>query len=329
MSHVDQSELAKKFGGVPERSRRERKKPEFFKCDREDKPVVAVGKGKGTELKAIGNVAHRMSKLKAEDEVVTFLHRAMFKRPGKGSTRKRAILSFSGFSFPAETEASEFEKVKEKTAQQPVKVLNAVIALFDLPKGLKEKAAKVEAIVCFLNRPAVLSDVDASQQVKKKRKAPQPKRKSSTKRKAEDDAEEEEEAAETKSEPKPQPKKRVRRSRRKAAAADGDDAALEETPQESPESDDPAPKAEENEGGSNPENAEEAKGDADEMDSEEEGENANDLKEDQEGDDVEKEENSDGEAANQETGEVGAKTTVTNEGETKGNGGIVKDKEED
>jgi len=55
--------------------------------------------GAGQKLRDIPNVQHRLSKLKADDDLLQSLHNAFYKRPGKATTRKRDVLEFSGFVF--------------------------------------------------------------------------------------------------------------------------------------------------------------------------------------------------------------------------------------
>ncbi|XP_011083610.1 uncharacterized protein LOC105166081 [Sesamum indicum] len=102
---------------VIERPRRERKKVEVatvgVTARRSTNKPFAIEKGQGMQLKDIPNVAFKLSKRKA-DENLQLLHTILFGKKAKVHTLKKSIGLFSGFVWIENEQDKKRAKVKEK-----------------------------------------------------------------------------------------------------------------------------------------------------------------------------------------------------------------------
>ncbi len=188
--------------------------------------------GKGTKLRDIPNVAFKMSKISGRDELMESLHNIIYRRKGAATTRKKAILDFNGFAFPAENEEKEIDARKVSLGKWKLDLINKLMDALDIPRGSGDKGTKIDRVVEFLEKPEQKSEVDlagkeaakkekekrkreraAAEKAKaKKRKATAPaSKKKATKEEAsgsESEAEESEEEAASESEEEVQPTKK-------------------------------------------------------------------------------------------------------------------------
>ncbi|CAG7896146.1 unnamed protein product [Brassica rapa] len=99
-----------------ERPTRERKKVERFSLPSPTRAIpnksVSIEKGLGTPLREIPNVAHQLSKRKADDNLI-LLHTILYGKKAKAQMIKKNISQFSGFVWSEEEEEKQRAKVKE------------------------------------------------------------------------------------------------------------------------------------------------------------------------------------------------------------------------
>ncbi|KAL6494393.1 hypothetical protein OROGR_031193 [Orobanche gracilis] len=161
-----------------ERPTRERKMVERFKADETprssaSKPL-SIEKGQGTQLKDIPNVAFKLSKRKA-DENLQLLHTILFGRKAKVQTLKKHIGLFSGFVW-SENEEKQTAKVKEKIDKcTKEKLLDFCDVLnISVNKASIKKEEIVAKLFDFLESPRATTDVllaDKEKSKKRKTKA--------------------------------------------------------------------------------------------------------------------------------------------------------------
>lgn len=100
-----------------ERPTRERKKVERFSLPSPTRAIpnksVSIEKGLGTPLREIPNVAHQLSKRKADGNLI-LLHTILYGKKAKAQMIKKNISQFSGFVWSEEEEEKQRAKVKEK-----------------------------------------------------------------------------------------------------------------------------------------------------------------------------------------------------------------------
>ena len=96
-------------------------------------------------------VEFALSKIKSDDELLKLVHRSMFRTPGKATVIKKNIRAFSGFP-----EGFDSAKTEDLFNRAFAATLNAVLDLFDLPRGVGEegkKESKVARIMAFMAAP--------------------------------------------------------------------------------------------------------------------------------------------------------------------------------
>ena len=96
-------------------------------------------------------VEFALSKIKSDDELLKLVHRSMFRTPGKATVIKKNIRAFSGFP-----EGFDSAKTEDLFNRAFAATLNAVLDLFDLPRGVGEEAkkeSKVARIMAFMEAP--------------------------------------------------------------------------------------------------------------------------------------------------------------------------------
>ena len=87
------------------------------------------------------------------------LHNVLYRRKGKGTTRKKDILNFTGFAYPdGEKDKAALLEAKEKDRERVGRLKNDIIHrimdLMDVPRGSGGKEEKVARLVEFLAAPA-------------------------------------------------------------------------------------------------------------------------------------------------------------------------------
>ncbi|KAK9120152.1 hypothetical protein Scep_018245 [Stephania cephalantha] len=132
---------------------------------------VSIVKGSGTQLKDIPNVAFKMSKRKADDNM-HMLHSILFGKKTKPQTLKRNISQFSGFVW-IENEEKQRAKTKEKIDKCVKEKLLDFCDLLDIPvsKATTKKEELSAKLLEFLESPHATTEISlAEKEEKKKRK---------------------------------------------------------------------------------------------------------------------------------------------------------------
>ena len=116
-------------------------------------------------------VEFALSKIKSDDELLKLVHRSMFRTPGKATVIKKNIRAFSGFP-----EGFDNAKTEELFTRAFAATLNAVLDLFDLPRGVGEegkKESKVARIMAFMEEPKASGkkDMKAAAEAKREKAA--------------------------------------------------------------------------------------------------------------------------------------------------------------
>ncbi|CAK0784638.1 hypothetical protein CVIRNUC_007842 [Coccomyxa viridis] len=140
------------------RARRERKQANFFTPDepKSDGQRKVIPEGKGVKLSEIPNVAFHFSKVKGSLELMESIHHLLFKSKGKLSTRKKDIMAFSGLVYEDDADRSKYS---ERLGKWKLDDINKFMDLLD--------AAKVGALLDFLEKPEKVSDTDKAEKVAK------------------------------------------------------------------------------------------------------------------------------------------------------------------
>ncbi|CAD5167120.1 unnamed protein product [Musa acuminata subsp. malaccensis] len=137
-----------------ERPVRERKTVERLVevIEKESSREFQVEKGRGTPLKDIPNVAHKLAKKKPSD--IKLIHQTLFGRRGKAVNFKNHILQFSGFVWH-ESDEKQRAKMKERLDKYVKDTLLDLCDLFDLPasKANTKKEDLVVKLLDFLAAP--------------------------------------------------------------------------------------------------------------------------------------------------------------------------------
>ncbi|XP_042383256.1 glutamic acid-rich protein-like isoform X2 [Zingiber officinale] len=137
-----------------ERPVRERKTVERLVevIEKERSKEFQVEKGRGTPLKDIPSVAHKLARKKPAD--IKLIHQTLFGRRGKAVNFKNHILQFSGFVWH-ESDEKQRAKMKEKLDKYVKDTLLDLCDLFDLPasKANSRKEELVEKLLDFLVAP--------------------------------------------------------------------------------------------------------------------------------------------------------------------------------
>ncbi|XP_062211758.1 DEK domain-containing chromatin-associated protein 4-like [Phragmites australis] len=158
-----------------DRPQRERKTVERLVevIEKEPNKDFVVEKGRGTPLKDIPSVAHRISRKKPAD--LKFLHNILFGRKGKTLDFKGHILQFSGFVWH-ESDEKQRAKAKEKLDKCVKDMLLDICWLLAIPvpKANIRKEDIVSKLLDFIAEPhgvadSGLSDDQGSNSRKRKR----------------------------------------------------------------------------------------------------------------------------------------------------------------
>ena len=99
-------------------------------------------------------VDFNLDKIKSDDELLTLIHRMMYRTPGKRTVIKKNIREFSGLVY--DDEEKDRAKTQDLIGRAFGSTLNAILDIFDLPRGAGPegvKEAKVGRIVAFLEKP--------------------------------------------------------------------------------------------------------------------------------------------------------------------------------
>ncbi|CAF2145175.1 BnaAnng31030D [Brassica napus] len=159
-----------------ERPTRERKKVERFSLPSPTRAIpnksVSIEKGLGTPLREIPNVAHQLSKRKADGNLI-LLHTILYGKKAKAQMIKKNISQFSGFVWSEEEEEKQRAKVKEKFDKCIKEKLIFFCDVLDIPINRSHiKKVKVAfKVLEFLESPKATRDVILADQEKRKRQA--------------------------------------------------------------------------------------------------------------------------------------------------------------
>ncbi|KFK34172.1 hypothetical protein AALP_AA5G109800 [Arabis alpina] len=164
---------------VSERPTRERKKTVRYIMPTSPrssgtKPVL-IEQGRGTRLKEIPNVAYKLSKRKADDNLF-LLHTILYGKKGKVQMVKRNIGQFSGFVWSEQEEVKQRAKAKEKLEKCIKEKLVDFCDLLDIPinKSIVKKEELTVKLLEFLVSPKATRDVvlaDREKETKKRKKS--------------------------------------------------------------------------------------------------------------------------------------------------------------
>lgn len=180
---TERAELSSPRTPGTDRPTRERKTVERFTVNesaRSSTPKpLAIEKGQGTQLKDIPNVAFKLSKRKA-DENLHLLHTILFGKKAKVHNLKKNIGLFSGFVW-TENEGKQRAKVKEKLDKCVKEKLLDFCDVLNIPvnKATVKKEELLAKLLEFLESPHATSDMLLADKEKgKKRKSNDPAMKS-------------------------------------------------------------------------------------------------------------------------------------------------------
>ncbi|CAD5335729.1 unnamed protein product [Arabidopsis thaliana] len=164
-----------------ERPTRERKKVERFSLSTPMRAPpsksVSIEKGRGTPLREIPNVAHKLSKRKADDNLM-LLHTILFGKKAKAQMVKRNIGQFSGFAWSEKEEEKQRARIKEKIDKCVKEKLIVFCDVLDIPisrSNVKKEELAVKVLE-FLESPKETRDVIIADQEKAKKRKSTPKR---------------------------------------------------------------------------------------------------------------------------------------------------------
>jgi omega-hydroxypalmitate O-feruloyl transferase/protein DEK len=138
---------------------------------------VSIEKGRGTPLREIPNVAHKLSKRKADDNLM-LLHTILFGKKAKAQMVKRNIGQFSGFAWSEKEEEKQRARIKEKIDKCVKEKLIVFCDVLDIPisrSNVKKEELAVKVLE-FLESPKETRDVIIADQEKAKKRKSTPKR---------------------------------------------------------------------------------------------------------------------------------------------------------
>ncbi|KAI4341331.1 hypothetical protein MLD38_026065 [Melastoma candidum] len=167
---LDKKETALLTPTTTERTPRERKVVERYSVPSASKPnpkkPISIDKGRGTQLKDIPNVAFKLSKRKADDNL-HLLHTILFGKKGKAQTVKRNIGRFSGFVW-VKDEEKQRTRVKEKLDKCVKDKLIDFCDVLNIPinKAVVRKEDLSAKLLDFLESPHSTTDVVLSDKEK-------------------------------------------------------------------------------------------------------------------------------------------------------------------
>jgi len=218
-------------------SARERKTVERLQLP-DSRPVAEraeVKEGTGTKLSEIPNIAFHMSKISGKDDFMAALHRLLFRKPGKGTTRKKAIMEFSGFVY--ENEEEELQKDVDKLKKWVLADIHKLMELLDMQRGTGSKDEKAERTIQFLKAPEVLNSIDLAQKEadkkekeKKKRERLAAAKEKKRKQKAKEEAKKKKAAAAKKKSPSKKKKPEPEEEEEEGEEEEGEEEEGEEEP---------------------------------------------------------------------------------------------------
>jgi len=179
----DDDEEQEEAKGRPRR--RERKAAKVFTYEVKEKVEFSVEKGKGVAIGEMDGVCLQLSRLKANDIVLTTLFRILFNRAPKRTTMRKNIREFSGFPEGAD---SAIERAENKLQKATLPVLKRLFDTLLLDRSAKsfesgkvEKDGLVSRLVDWLKAPTVPTK-EAPVSTRKKAKAPKRKKKKKKKK---------------------------------------------------------------------------------------------------------------------------------------------------
>ncbi|TQE08862.1 hypothetical protein C1H46_005476 [Malus baccata] len=148
---------------VSERPTRERKLVERYSAPESGRSSgtksFSIEKGHGTELKNIPNVAFKMSKRKADDNL-QLLHTILFGKKAKPHSLKKNISQFSGYVWVENEQEKHRARVKEKIDKCVKEKLMDFCDLLNIPvKGTTKKEDLSVKLLEFLESPHATTDV--------------------------------------------------------------------------------------------------------------------------------------------------------------------------
>nr|XP_010906203.1 protein DEK isoform X2 [Elaeis guineensis] len=140
--------------------------------EKEPNKEFLVEKGRGTPLKDIPNVAHKLARKKPAD--LKLLHQTLFGRKGKAVNFRSHILQFSGFVWH-ESDEKQRAKMKEKLDKYVKDTLLDLCDLFDIPvsRTTMRKEDLVAKLLDFMVAPHATTDVilaDKQQSMKSRKR---------------------------------------------------------------------------------------------------------------------------------------------------------------
>lgn len=129
-------------------------------------------------------------------------------------TRKKNILEFNGFAFPAEQKEKEMEARISSLGKWKLVTIHKLMDALDVPRGSGDKDAKIKKLMEFLEVPKKLTDVDLAEKdaakkelAKKKREREAAKKAKATAKKEKEESKKRKASAATKATPSKKKKK--------------------------------------------------------------------------------------------------------------------------
>ncbi|KAL4346702.1 hypothetical protein GQ457_17G018310 [Hibiscus cannabinus] len=137
---------------------------------------LSIGKGPGTQLKDIPNVAFKLSKRKFDDNL-QMLHMILFGKKAKPQRLKRNIGQFSGYVWVQDEQEKQKTKVKEKIEKCVKEKLVDFCDLLNIPtmRTTVRKEELSAKLLEFLESPHATTDIllaDKEQKGKKRKATP-------------------------------------------------------------------------------------------------------------------------------------------------------------
>lgn len=161
------------------RPSRVRKAAKVLTYEVKEKEVFSVKEGKGVKLGDMEGVCLQLSRLKANDIVLSSLHRIFFNRAPKKTTMRKFIRDFCG--FPADSFDQDKERAINKLDKMTLPLLKRMYDTLLLDRSAKsfesgkvEKDTLVDRLVGWMESPSMPTKEPP---MRKPKKAKKPKRK--------------------------------------------------------------------------------------------------------------------------------------------------------
>ena len=139
MDHEEEEEEAEEE--EKDRKRRVRKSIEKFSYEVKEKKEFKVEEGPGIQLGDMDGIVLQLSRLKANDIVLTTLHRIFFHRTGKRTTMRKNIRSFSGFPGDSDTVNQAKQRAKDKLDKMTMALLKRLYDTLLIDRSAKSFAS--------------------------------------------------------------------------------------------------------------------------------------------------------------------------------------------